>query len=774
MPKINSSGQVDIQNLIDHLQVGIIRCSIGAKGKILYANSTYCQMFDFSPKDVQKISLSDIFPDQKKQLAFNRALTKDGAIKELEICLKGKGRMSVWCLISATGVREGDNVVAADVTIRDITDRRQISNNLQESKDLFETTFNNTAAAITVTDKNEKIIAWNPFTEKLLGMEKMDLFNKPIKELYPKKEWERMRSFRIRQRGIKLNIETQVVRKDGSVLEVNVSISVLTDSEGNMAGAIGIIHDITRQKQAEIRLKESENKIRAILDNSPVAITMTDDKERIVLWNKFTEELFGLKKADLHLQPISKLYPEKEWKRIRKMNIRKLGGQHTFETHALTKKGKEIPVHVSVNILKDEEGNVTGSVGILKDNTEELKAKEMMLQAKLTAEQASESKSMFLANMSHEVRTPMNAIMGMLDLTIETELNKEQKDNLHIAKDAADNLLGLINDILDLSKVEAGKITLESIEFHLPNVARSVVRSLDVLAKDKGLKVELDLDENVPNLVEGDPVRLRQVIINLTNNALKFTSKGKVVIRVRAEKSTKTEATFLFSVIDQGIGIPEDRLESVFEIYSQAEASTTRKYGGTGLGLAICRRLTEMMGGKIWVESEVGKGSTFNFTACFKKIDATKSQHLTEAGSEMGVTAEDIEKELKDLKVLLTEDNLVNQKIAAKMLEKQGCIVTAVDNGQLALDILEKEEFDIILMDVQMPVLGGFETTKIIRDNEKVSGKHIPIIALTGRAMEGDKKDCKEAGMDGYVSKPINRKDLFKEITNLLTKGLKK
>ncbi|MFT5169439.1 MAG: PAS domain S-box-containing protein [Candidatus Omnitrophota bacterium] len=769
-----SSIPVDLAALVDHLQVGVMRCSLVAEGAILYANMTFLSMFSVNESDLVDMNAVDLFGDKSVYEIFLKTLQNEDLIKDLEAELRCSDSLNtIWCLISAVAVKDDKgSVIAADVTVRDITDQKGRVKELNESRDLFQSIFDNTAAAIMLTDANDKIIAWNSFTERLLGVKRDFLFNKPIDQLYPADAWEKMGWPKIRKRGIKLNIETQIYRRDKSLLDVNLSVSILTDDNGSETGAIAIIQDISRQKQAEDRLKDSENKMRAILDNSPVAITMTDDQENIVSWNKFTEQLLGYDRKDLYMQSVKKLYSEKEWARIRKMDIRKLGGQHHVETCVLTKMGDEIPVSLSINIINDDEGKVVGSVGILQDITNQKETQEMLVQAKMVAEQASESKSMFLANMSHEVRTPMNGIMGMLDLTLETELTHEQKENLNVAKDSAVSLLGLLNDILDLSKVEAGKIKLEEIEFHLPNVAASVIKSMDVVGKDKGLELEVILGDQVPNLVIGDPVRLRQVIINLVNNALKFTTTGKIILDVDFHKETGNDVTLLFSVIDQGIGIPKDRLESVFEIYSQAEASTTRKYGGTGLGLAICRRLVEMMGGRIWVESELEKGSEFKFHAVFKKVDPTKVRNLLDVGSEAGVTSESMAKELEGLKILLTEDNLVNQKIAIKMLEKQGWDVTLAEDGQRALDILENNDFDLILMDVQMPVLGGLETTEIIRKNEVSTGKHIPIIALTGRAMDGDKKECQDAGMDGYVTKPIDRNELFKEIVNLLSKGL--
>ncbi|MCA9393155.1 MAG: response regulator, partial [Candidatus Omnitrophica bacterium] len=416
---------------------------------------------------------------------------------------------------------------------------------------------------------------------------------------------------------------------------------------------------------------------------------------------------------------------------------------------------------------------VTGSVSIIQDITKQKRTQEMLLQAKLAAEEASNAKSLFLANMSHEVRTPINTVIGMIDLTLDSQLNAEQKENLEVAKDASVNLLGLLNDILDLSRVEAGKISLEYIEFHLHNVAQSVVKGMSVLARNKNLETKLIVHKEVPQLVEGDPVRLRQVLVNLLNNAIKFTHKGTITAEIKVASQDGDDVIILFSVIDEGIGIPKSKQEKIFDIFSQADDSTTRRFGGTGLGLAISKRLTEMMGGRIWVESEEGRGSTFHFTA---RLKLGKHSSLASVNEMEFVDVDEnaLRERLKGIKVLLAEDNLVNQKIAVKVLEKQGWLVVAVENGQDAVDKVLHENFDVVLMDANMPILDGLEATKLIRDNERKTGKHVPIIALTARAMQDDKMRCLNAGMDGYVAKPINRKELFLTIGTIISKGREK
>jgi len=759
-----SENTIEFKNLMDNLHIGICRCIFDSQIKILYANTVFLDLFKYHYKEVGEIFLNDLFFMEKDYGDFYNRIKEKGYIRNFEIKLNDKNKKNIWCSISATLIKDRDKEFL-DITIDDIHERKEIEKNLMESKELFKTVFNNTAAAITVSDKSERIIAWNPYTEKLLGFDKETFFNKQVKTLYPPKEWNRMRSFRIREKGVQADIETKAYKHDGSIIDVNVSISVLKDLDGNIMGAIGIMRDITNQKLAEKRIKDSERKIRVILDNSAAGITLLDKNERIISWNKYVEALLVMKESDLYNRSVKTLYPEEEWRKIRRANIRQLGSKKHMETKVITKKGDIIDIDLSINILKDSNDEIVGSVGIMQDITERKEFQEMLIQAKMSAEQANSAKSLFLSNMSHEIRTPMNAIMGMIDLTLDTSLTGEQRDNLIIAKDATDNLLGLINDILDLSKVEAGKIVLERIEFQLHNVLANVLKSLSVIARDKELDLELDISPDVPCTVVGDPVRIRQILINLINNAMKFTPKGKVTIRVKVESSLKNNnVLILFSVADEGIGIPKDKHEAVFELFSQAEASTTRKFGGTGLGLAICKRLVEMMGGRIWIESEEEKGSIFNFTAEMEvlSVEDDSSESVFERiniGEERNS-----DKDVQRLNILLAEDNAINQKIAIKMLEQRGWSVTAVASGKEVLAELEKGAYDIILMDAQMPEMDGFEVTKDIRKREILNGNHIPIVALTARAMHEDKQKCLDSGMDGYVAKPIDRKKLFYEI----------
>jgi PAS domain S-box-containing protein len=763
----------------------------------------------------------------------------------------------------------------------------RLFNEIKTEKQYSETLVLNSPVAIVSIDKEAKVVAWNPGAENLFGYTAQEAVGQNIDDLVARNDTIRSEAadYSLKAgRAEPIHAITRRTRKDGALIDVEVSgVPVIVD--GKHVGLIGIYHDIGE-------IQRQRQYYEAIVQTSPVAIVTVDENAKVVSWNPGAEQLFGYAQAEAIGRDVDDLVTgTKEMHQEAESYNRQAATNH--ELHVITKRTRKdnsvVDVELSGVPLPLADGR-KGLIAIYHDITE-------LQRARQEAIAANEAKSSFLATMSHEIRTPMNAVIGMSGLLLDTELNSEQHEYAETIRNSGDSLLNIINDILDFSKIEAGRMELESQPFDLRDCVESALDLITARAIEKGIDTAYILDDDVPAAVQGDVTRLRQILLNLFSNAVKFTDKGEVVLNVHSKPSNgKNHIELIFSVRDTGIGLSTESMSRLFQSFSQADSSTTRKYGGTGLGLAISKRLSEMMGGTIWAESEgPGKGSTFSFTINVPIAAASPVKHREYIGAQPELQAKRVlivddnatnrrilvaqtgkwgmasaetespaqalqwlkegqrfdlaildmhmpqmdgvalagairemnpslplvlfsslgRREVGDkaslfsayltkpikqsqlfdtlvnvfadtqkvrerksetakvaldpemaarhpLHILLAEDNQVNQKLALRFLEQMGYRADVASNGLEAVESVERQAYDVILMDIQMPEMDGLDATRTIRKLKKVQQPRI--IAMTANAMEGDREMCLAAGMDDYISKPIRVPDLVEAL----------
>ncbi len=587
-----------------------------------------------------------------------------------------------------------------------------------------------------------------------------------------------------------------ILRKyNGDRIPVEVTVSLVAFDEALYA--VVVARDITERKLAEEALRKANDELETrvqkrteelraarqqlmdMIEFLPDATFVIDRDKKVIAWNQAIEEMTGMHKQDIlgkgdyayampfYGSPRQILIDlidlqDEEIESLHYTCIERKGDKICAETFSpALNGGKGAYLWCTTSKLLDNKGNCVGAIESIRDITERKRTGDELETAKEAAEAAARAKSEFLANMSHEIRTPMNAIIGMTGVLLDDGLTQDQRDFVETIRSSGDSLLAIINDILDFSKIDEGKMELECQPIDLQKIIKDSLGLVAPKAKEKGIDLCYFLDDRIPLAIAGDPTRLGQILVNLVNNAVKFTEKGVVEVYAEPVEATAKSHEIHFLVKDTGIGIPRDRIDRLFQSFSQIDASTTRKYGGTGLGLAISKRLVELMGGRIWVESEQGRGSVFHFTILDKSdtgrpVDASRPIDAKRPVSQPKIDLQRAQDHT--LRILLAEDNVVNQKVMLRMLRKLGYCADVAANGREVLQALERQPYDVVFMDVQMPEMDGLEATGAIRQRWPSNGPRI--IAITAYALKGDREICLKAGMDDYISKPIQLEEL--------------
>ncbi len=785
--------------------------------------------------------------------------------------------------------RSGAARISENGSVRSAAIQRGAIETLVKSESWYRELFENVSDIIYTTDLEANFVSLNRAAEEITGYSREEALKMNLLQVIAPEQRSKVQEIigRARSNELPATQELDIVTREGRTHTLDVSMKLLF-RDGQAVGVVGIARDITARRAAEQALRQSEQNYRAIFENAVEGIYQSSLDGRFISCNPAMARIFGCDSPQEFMErftdPNTQVYVDPSRRSEFVKLVQEKGVISEFESQVYRKDGSVIWTSETARAVYDKQGKLLCFEGFLEDVTQRKRAEEETCRARDAAESASRAKGEFLANMSHEIRTPLNGIIGMTELLLETRLDPEQREYLQTVRSSADSLLTLVNDILDFSKIEAGKLELHPVDFSLRESLSVTLSLLALRAHQKGIELGCNILPDVPDSLRGDPERLRQIIINLVGNAIKFTDKGEVVVHIESEVLDPSSVALHFRITDTGIGIPREKQEGIFNAFVQADGTTTRKYGGTGLGLAISSKLVELMEGEIWVESTPRKGSCFHFTACLgiqpgsfsrepypaelrdkrvliiddndvtrrilqamvlnwwmrprvvsdgpaaiatlenereagkpfqlvlmdgtmpgmdgkelvariksdPSLQSTPVVVLTsttvpdyatswqEAGVDACLTKPVRQTELlktitsllsgqaaprpsfpervkigKGIHVLLVEDNPINRRIAIRLLETRGHSVTAAETGTQALQILEEEHFDLIFMDVQMPEMDGFEATAAIRNKEKSTGQHIPIIAMTAHTMRGDKERCLEAGMDDYISKPI-------------------
>ncbi|MDB4925746.1 MAG: domain S-box protein [Mucilaginibacter sp.] len=727
-----------------------------ANDKVIWINNAFETITGYEFSDVEGKRLRDIFvPDvnNKESVEQYNANIATKQSYSVHIHATRKDGQQVWLAVSASVIYDKDGEVEKYIRLfADITARKIVQKDLE----ILSFAARKSPSGMLSRDANGVVIWMNEAMERITGYTlaemkgkkfgsiligedtDMEVFNNAVKAVQEKRPYD---------------AEILIYRKDGTPVWVVMSNSPLFDDAGAVERQVTTMLDVTERKMAE-----NELKLLSLVASNTISGVVISNKEGEVEWvNNAFENITGFNIADVkdkHLGDIlqGELTDISIIQKSRELSKNK----QSFELDLLgyRKDGNPIWITVINSVILNKDGDVDKYIEVVIDISSKKKVELELMQAKEEALQLNKAKDMFISVMSHEIRTPLNAVIGMSHLLLEENLQESQKENLNLLKFSADNLLKLINDVLDFTKIETGNIELEKAKFDLRKTVQSITGSMQYRTKEKNIYLNARIDPAVPAHVIGDSTRLSQILLNLVSNAVKFTDKGGVIVELKVIDDNNKNVRIRFSVTDTGIGIANDKLSTIFESFKQAEADTTRKYGGTGLGLAISKSLIELHDSRINVDSEPGKGSTFWFTITFSKANSSNNNNNNNK-VETGLS----------IHVLVVDDNQINRLLINKILTKWGATIDFAENGLQAVNKVENNKFDVVLMDIHMPEMGGLEASQIIRSKHEPYFKQLPIIALTASMLNSQIDQISGAGMNDYILKPFEPKMLLEKLS---------
>jgi len=737
--------------------------TLDAASRITFAPPILAQVTGYGLEEIAGAHIGKILTPQsleKAQRMIAMKLQGEASVTQYELDLLCRDGHITPIEVNTSLIYRQGKVAGVQGAGRDISERRGYEQALRESEEKYRGLFESAGDFAYSTDLDGNFVAISEMLLAATEFERGEL--KSISQILSPENLALARqktAAKLDGRTLVTRYELQITAKRGRRIPVEI-VSTLVYKDGKPIRVQGIGRDITERQQAEELLRRSERKYRELMEQAAEAIFVTDHDGRCCVdVNQAACNLLGYTREELlALDVATVLHPAQMPRKSVGFDAIKEGEATSWRRRLRRKDGSYVPVEISSSVLSD--GQLQA---LVRDISEWIEREDALLEANTKAESASQTKSEFLANMSHEIRTPMNSVIGMARLALSREADARQADYLEKILMSGEHLLGIIDDILDFSKIEAGKIHIENSDFDLRGVLDNLASLLTGKAAAKGLGFVVEVDPALPGKVQGDPLRLRQILLNFADNAIKFTAHGTVKVSAQKLDDAETGCTVLFEVSDTGIGMNTVEMAMLFRPFQQTDGSITRKYGGTGLGLSISKRLVELMGGELGVESEPGRGSRFWF-----RVRLDEGQTDAAPVPKQVTERRDAQAAIRNARVLLAENNLFNQQVAREFLEIAGCIVHVANNGSEALDLLRNEHFDCILMDVQMPVMDGIEATRQIRSTQAFAG--MPVIALTANALEEERQRCMEAGMNDFITKPVRPEMLYAVLAKWLSR----